>query len=263
MPRRHAPAKAVTDRAATCPECRARFRVTPAQLIQRGGLVRCGDCRTVFDGFAALGPTDAQADQPAEAPTAPTPASPPRAAPAEGTLAETTLAPAEALLPARAAMASRNSVWRAGAALLGLALAAQASLAARAAIAEWQPATRPALESACRALGCTVDYRSHPEALKLEDAELIEMPGRAGQVSLQARIRNVAGSPQAFPHLELALRDATGNREVRRVLRPADYLGSDATGRPVLPAGGEALVNVRLESRGFKPTGYVLTLLRP
>src|SRR5215831_478914 len=37
-----------------CPTCKTIFRVTSAQLAMRGGQVRCGHCRTVFDGVAAL-----------------------------------------------------------------------------------------------------------------------------------------------------------------------------------------------------------------
>jgi predicted Zn finger-like uncharacterized protein len=37
-----------------CPGCRTVFRVTPAQLALREGQVRCGHCRTVFDGAANL-----------------------------------------------------------------------------------------------------------------------------------------------------------------------------------------------------------------
>ena len=33
-----------------CPGCRTVFRVTPEQLALRGGQVRCGHCRAVFDG---------------------------------------------------------------------------------------------------------------------------------------------------------------------------------------------------------------------
>ena len=35
-----------------CPGCATVFRVTPAQLALRAGQVRCGHCRTVFDGIA-------------------------------------------------------------------------------------------------------------------------------------------------------------------------------------------------------------------
>lgn len=38
----------------TCTHCQARFRVTPQQLNEKQGQVRCGRCRKVFNGFEAL-----------------------------------------------------------------------------------------------------------------------------------------------------------------------------------------------------------------
>src|SRR5512142_609589 len=38
----------------TCTHCLARFRVTPQQLNEKQGQVRCGRCRQVFSGFEAL-----------------------------------------------------------------------------------------------------------------------------------------------------------------------------------------------------------------
>jgi predicted Zn finger-like uncharacterized protein len=35
-----------------CPGCATVFRVKPEQLALRGGQVRCGHCKTVFDGVA-------------------------------------------------------------------------------------------------------------------------------------------------------------------------------------------------------------------
>jgi predicted Zn finger-like uncharacterized protein len=37
-----------------CPSCGTTFRVTPPQLQSQHGMVRCGRCATVFDGFKAL-----------------------------------------------------------------------------------------------------------------------------------------------------------------------------------------------------------------
>lgn len=37
-----------------CPSCGTMFRVTPPQLQSQHGMVRCGRCATVFDGFKAL-----------------------------------------------------------------------------------------------------------------------------------------------------------------------------------------------------------------
>ena len=35
-----------------CPGCATVFRVMPEQLALRAGQVRCGQCKTVFDGIA-------------------------------------------------------------------------------------------------------------------------------------------------------------------------------------------------------------------
>ncbi len=40
--------------ATRCPHCQTPFRVTQAQLEQRGGKVRCGVCRETFDGIDQL-----------------------------------------------------------------------------------------------------------------------------------------------------------------------------------------------------------------
>jgi predicted Zn finger-like uncharacterized protein len=44
--------------AARCPNCRALFRVVADQLKLRGGLVRCGSCRQVFDAIGSLSYVD-------------------------------------------------------------------------------------------------------------------------------------------------------------------------------------------------------------
>lgn len=44
--------------ATKCPKCGALFRVVADQLKLRGGLVRCGQCRTVFDAIGSLAYVD-------------------------------------------------------------------------------------------------------------------------------------------------------------------------------------------------------------
>jgi predicted Zn finger-like uncharacterized protein len=46
-----------------CPGCKTIFRVTAQQLEMRAGQVRCGHCRTVFDGVGALISLAPQPDQ--------------------------------------------------------------------------------------------------------------------------------------------------------------------------------------------------------
>jgi predicted Zn finger-like uncharacterized protein len=62
--------------ATKCPHCNTIFRVAADQLKLRGGIVRCGTCREVFDGNAAL--VDPAAASPfASGPATVTPLSPP------------------------------------------------------------------------------------------------------------------------------------------------------------------------------------------
>jgi predicted Zn finger-like uncharacterized protein len=179
------------------------------------------------------------------------PSSPSRADPRE----VPAYAPVQATRPSRA--------WPLGVVLLALVLGMQLAYAFRAKIAQQYPVARPALESACASIGCTVPWVNDESALKLEDSELLEVPGKPGQISLSARVRNLSGAAQEYPHLELTLTDVTGQTAVRRVLRPTDYLGRAPAPGEVMAPGSEILVSVRLETGRVKPTGYELLLFYP
>jgi predicted Zn finger-like uncharacterized protein len=91
--------------ATRCPNCQSMFRVVSDQLKLRGGLVRCGSCRHVFDAISSLSyvdetaagtaaarpPAPAAAARGASMPAAPLArervAEPPLAPPADGTRA--------------------------------------------------------------------------------------------------------------------------------------------------------------------------------
>jgi predicted Zn finger-like uncharacterized protein len=150
-----------------------------------------------------------------------------------------------------------------GVVFLTLVLVLQLAYAFRSRLAQQYPDLRPPLEAVCAAVGCRVPYLNDEAALKLDDSELLEVPGKPGQISLQARVRNLSSSPQEYPHLELTLTDLTGQTAVRRVLRPADYLGRALAQGEVMPPGAEILVSVRLEVANVRPTGYELLVFYP
>jgi len=89
------------------------------------------------------------------------------------------------------------------------------------------------------------------------------VPGKANQIALGARIRNLAPHSQEYPYLELTLTDLTGQAAARRVIRPTDYLGRPVAAGEVLSAGGELAIQLRLETRSLKATGYELMLFYP
>lgn len=164
---------------------------------------------------------------------------------------------------AAAAPTRVSRAWSFGVALAALVLALQLAYAWRSQLAQQYPSLRPILEAACAKAGCTVPWVNDEAALKLEDSELLEVPGKPGQIALQARIRNLSPAAQEFPHLELTLTDVTGQTAVRRVLRPADYLGRAPYPGEVMAGASEVLVSVRLETARIRPTGYELLLFYP
>jgi predicted Zn finger-like uncharacterized protein len=268
----------------TCGHCGARFRVTPQQLNARQGQVRCGRCHGIFSGFESL---ERHAEDGSVTAAPPPPA--PRADPLEALeplpIEELTgieppaaqAAAPEAKAQSREARRSRETVdipadparepparaWAFGAALLALLLCAELAYAYREPLAQRYPVLRPWLESVCARAGCTVAWLRDDRLLKLEDSELLEVPGRPNEIALGARIRNLASVAQEYPHLELTLTDLTGQVAVRRVLRPVDYLGRLPAAAEVLAPGAEMAVQLRLETPRVKATGYELLVFYP
>ena len=280
----------------TCKLCSARFRVTPQQLNAKQGQVRCGSCQGIFNGFESLErhPDDdtgsrllaarEAAERAVQAQPPPqiedisdietletTPEEPPAleakpdVQPEPGRAASraqrqlrpdlTIPAPPRPKRPARA--------WRFGVALMLLVLAGEGAYAYRGPIAQRYPVLRPWLESACARAGCGVPWSREEQLLKLEDSELLEVPGKPQEIALGARIRNLAGVAQEYPHIELTLTDLTGQAAIRRVLRPTDYLGRPLDGTEVMAPGSEISVQLRLETPRVKATGYELLLFYP
>jgi predicted Zn finger-like uncharacterized protein len=292
----------------TCTSCGARFRVTPVQLNAKQGQVRCGKCRTVFNGFEALerhpdddtgsrllaareaaeraseptplveplpyedlpdietlGPAVAAPEPPRpESVEAPDPTPPPsHRAPRGAWRPSPSPSHEEVTLPPPPAVKRPARAWTFGVVLLALLLAAELAYAYRGPIAQRYPVLRPWLEAVCAAAGCSISWAREDALLKLEDSELLEIPGKPSEIALNARVRNLAQVAQEYPHLELTLTDLTGQAAVRRVLRPTDYLGRPVAAGEVLGPGAELSIQIRLETPRIKATGYELLLFYP
>jgi len=284
----------------TCTHCNSRFRVAPPQLNAKQGKVRCGRCHNVFNGFESLErfPDDdtgarllaareaAERAAGIQPPIEPVPfedlpdietLQPAEAAPAvpfDEWVDDTAPAPStqratrpvsrpDLVLPPPPQARPPARAWGFGAVLLCVVLAAELLYAYRSPLAQRYPILRPWLESACAAAGCGISWAREDALLKLEDSELLEIPGKPSEIALGARIRNLAQVPQEYPHLELTLTDLTGQAAVRRVLRPTDYLGRPLNGAEVLAPGAEMSIQLRLETPRIKATGYELLLFYP
>jgi predicted Zn finger-like uncharacterized protein len=278
----------------TCGYCGARFRVTPQQLNAKQGQVRCGSCERVFNGFEALErhPDDdtgtrllaareaaerALQQEPPMPPledvgqvetlqSEPQDSLPPREAPREP---EPTPAPRarisrpDLVLPPPPKAKPPARAWRFGLALMVIVLGVEMAYAYRGPLAQRYPVLRPWLEAVCAKADCNVPWSREEQLLKLEDSELLEVPGKPQEIALGARIRNLAHAAQEYPHLELTLTDLTGQAAIRRVLRPTDYLGRPVSPGEVMAPGAELSLQLRLETPRMKATGYELLLFYP
>jgi predicted Zn finger-like uncharacterized protein len=272
------------DKYTRCPACATVFRVAPEQLAMRGGKVRCGQCKTVFDGIAqevSLSPP-AHPVAATSADTAVSPGSPEHAAPAPDPLSDAAVeipAPATALVaeaaeaapadrfapPARTSRRMRAAMYAIAAVVLLLLIAAQATYHFRDSIVTYWPFARPSFERFCAAAGCAIrplrdSAMSH---LSIEASDLQADPAHRGLLILTATLRNRSAWPLAYPHLELTLTDAQDRVVVRRALAPADYAGGTADPGKGIGANAEVTLKVFIDASATTQAGYRLYMFYP
>jgi predicted Zn finger-like uncharacterized protein len=258
-----------------CPGCKTVFRVTDAQLALRAGQVRCGHCRTVFNGreeLISLAPPSGDEPEPevdelalgpptvtlrsARALDPPPPEEPP---PDTGADYENRFSWGKKKAPSR--------VWVVlgiiAIPVLAAALALQALVHFRDALAAHAPATKPMLTRMCAFVGCTVRPMRDVGALSIEASDLQADPAHRGLLILSATIRNRAQYAIGYPHLELTLTDAADQVVVRRALTPADYVGGTANAAAGIAGNGEVPVKLFIDASATSQAGYRLYLFFP
>jgi len=152
--------------------------------------------------------------------------------------------------------------------LLGLlALAIQLVFVYRTDIALSSPALRPALTSACQAVGCTVGYARRIERISIVSSSLRPPAGAAAQGDGPARLvltvvlRNRYDKDQHWPALLLDLTDLSDTVVARKAIAPEAYLPVGTSGP--LAAGAEITLTVPIEVSGLQVNGYQLDKFFP
>jgi hypothetical protein len=149
--------------------------------------------------------------------------------------------------------------------LLVLLLGGQALFHYSSTIAAHWPGTAPALRRFCEVAGCAVRplHDADMQHLAIEASDLLADPAHKGLLQLTATIRNRAGWPLAYPHLELTLTDAQDQVVVRRVLAPLDYAGGTVELAKGIAANGEIAIKLFIDASATAQAGYRLFLFYP
>jgi predicted Zn finger-like uncharacterized protein len=269
-----------------CPGCKTIFRVTDAQLELREGQVRCGHCRTVFngrEGLVSLAPSapseqEPEVDELALGPPTVTLRSsraldpaPPPSLPLSSPEPEPAFADdPEVDYENRFAWEKRkprSRLWQVAGAvgipLLAVLLVFQALLHFRDALAAHVPWTRPVLAQMCALTGCAIRPLRNVAALSIDASDLQADPAHRGLLILTATVRNRAPYAVGYPHLELTLTDAQDQVVVRRALAPSDYASGTANTAAGIPANGEVPVKLFIDASATTQAGYRLYLFFP
>jgi hypothetical protein len=158
--------------------------------------------------------------------------------------------------------------------LLMLALSAQLVYFFRSEIAARSPEAARYLRAICRRADCTISLPMHIDQLSLAASRLEQVgadgnaeaaaseaaPGTAvTRLTLVALLRNKGDLVQAWPSLDLKLKDADGGTVVRKSFLPEQYLKSREI-RDGIPASSEREIRITFELDGESPAGFDLTI---
>ena len=276
-----------------CPGCKTIFRVTEPQLALRDGQVRCGHCRTVFDGRAAMVSLAAQPEASDDEAELGPPTVTLRPARALKTVDEAEPVPSIAAAgrprpaaprrrPSRRVPIASGRTASPGTSRASAGPPGRGSRSARCCscccwprrrrgtsatrIAAHFPGARPLLAQACALVGCTIRPLRDVAAVSIEASDLQADAAHRGLLILNATVRNRANYAIAFPYLELTLTDAQDQPVVRRAFAPQEFAGGTtdlAAGHPGAGrGGGEALRRRQRHAAGRLPPLSLLSLSR-
>ena len=213
-----------------CSHCRAVFRVTMKELTAAQGLLRCGECDTIFDAMKALSTT-----LPDER----------SAAPATMASESSALDKRIKLLPqnetgrrlsgdtgidsarstAKKAPRSRKFLYMSLIAL-GLLLLLQLAYTARGWFMQ-SPATSSLTQSLCSVIGCTVEIPRDVEHIQMLSHNVYTHPNSPNVLIISTSIQNNADFSQPYPLLEISFTNPAAEIVALRRFTPAEYLGAE------------------------------------
>jgi len=163
--------------------------------------------------------------------------------------------------------ARRSRLWKTviwvGIPILLISLALQLLIHFRNEIVAQAPESDPAMRIACAYLGCTINLPAQIKQLSLQSSQLRAIPDQVNQFELIALLRNQSPSPQAWPSLELQLKDEIGVIITRKVFLPQNFLTQPNLVKQGIAAQSEHEIRLVFELTGPAPTDFQLTMFYP
>jgi predicted Zn finger-like uncharacterized protein len=265
-----------------CPACLTTFKVTPAQLAARGGVVRCGICSAIFHAEQRRLQVAPQPAPPAAAPE-PEDTPPPETGQRRRTdkdrrattrrrrdkIKSAPVPPVEEadfpIVTEWQTSAKPHPRWRAvlwglGDLLLLLLLAGQFVYFYRDELARI-PSWRPLVAKFCGYARCELRPLQDVTAIELLETTIAPHPQYDNALRIRTTLVNRAAFPQNYPWMEVSLTDNGGRVIARRTFTPAQYLPAPTPGGMSSNVVATTLLDVT--NPDGKAVGYEIRLVTP
>jgi predicted Zn finger-like uncharacterized protein len=147
-------------------------------------------------------------------------------------------------------------------ALMLLLAVGQATYSFRDQLAARLPEARPALQGFCSLLGCKIGLPEQIDSLLIESGSdrFEKLNTRKDTSELTLVIHNTANVLQAWPQLELTLKDELNKPLARRVFSPQEYLPAGIDQNKGFSANAEQPVKLYIEFADTQPASYSVGL---
>lgn len=117
-----------------------------------------------------------------------------------------------------------TALYAFGCVLLAVGLAAQCAYHFRDTLVAQFPVQRGLALQACAKLNCVLPWSRNLDAVVIKASDLLEIPGKPGQLVLSAILANRSAEMQDYPLFEVMLTDNTNRTVTSRVFTPQQYL---------------------------------------
>lgn len=146
---------------------------------------------------------------------------------------------------------------------LGTLATAQTVFLMRSSIAAHYPSSKPQLQKLCSQLGCEIKLPTQIEQIVVEGTELNTLTQDPHILVLSVQLQNKSTMIQAWPMLELILKDSRGKTVLQRVFRPEEYLENKTHVAKGIAAHSENAFKLHFELSTMKAANYAVEVFYP
>jgi predicted Zn finger-like uncharacterized protein len=130
----------------------------------------------------------------------------------------------------------------------------------RSKIAAEYPQFKPYLAQACATLQCKIDLPANLDLFVIDDSDMQESENYANVIDFSSLLINNANYAQAYPNIELTLTDTDDQPVVRRLIKPSEYLKSNANVAAGMAGKDEVRVKLAINVADLSVAGYRVML---